>query len=52
MWSFSIFYWVSLVIGLLYPMYASYKALLTPGTADDTHVSILWPLYLIMLARS
>ena len=38
MWSFSIFYWVALALPL-YAMYASYKALLTPGTADDTHAS-------------
>lgn len=29
---------VCLFLGLLYPVYASYKALLTPGTADDHQV--------------
>ena len=38
MFSFGLFYWLSHFLGFLYPTYASYKALMTPGTSDDTHV--------------
>lgn len=43
MLSFGIFYWLSHFLGFLYPTYASYKALLTYGTADDSHVRLVAP---------
>ena len=41
MLSFGISYWLSHFLGFVYPTYASYKALLTPASSDDSHVSHL-----------
>ena len=38
-----LFVQLALFLGFLYPCYASYKALLTPGTADDHQVRLSSP---------
>ncbi|CAK0787070.1 hypothetical protein CVIRNUC_010286 [Coccomyxa viridis] len=42
---FGIFQGLALFLGFLYPCYASYKALLTPGTADDHQWLTYWVIY-------
>ncbi|EIE22922.1 hypothetical protein COCSUDRAFT_24120 [Coccomyxa subellipsoidea C-169] len=48
MFSFGLFYWLSHFLGFLYPTYASYKALMTPGTSDDTHWLTYWVVFSAM----
>ncbi|CAL5229284.1 g12581 [Coccomyxa viridis] len=45
MFSFGIFKALALFLGFAYPTYASYKALLTPGTADDHQWLTYWVVY-------
>ena len=42
---------LALFLGFLYPCYASYKALLTPGTADDHQARLSSPISCCSLAE-